>query len=564
MTPAEKFKAETIKLISKAVNLSEKQIEGLLEKPPEGIDADLAFPCFSLAKQSGKAPVLIAYDIEKSCKPRGFIKQVRATGPYVNFYADWDELGQEILKQIIAEKSRYGSSNIGKGKKVIVEYSSPNIAKPMSVGHLRSTVIGQSIFNILDFLGYSCMSINHIGDWGTQFGKLLYAYKKWGSAKLRKNPIEELFLLYQRFHKEAEKKPELEEEARKCFKRLEEGDKEFTMLWKSFTNSSLAEFNKIYKILGVRFDHITGESFYLTLAKDVIKEAGQKGVSKESKGAVIIEVNNLSPLIIQKSDEATVYGTRDLACIKYRKKKFNPDKILYVVGSEQNMYFSQLFMAAEKLGYAKKEELVHISFGLMSLKEGKISTRAGRVVFLEDVIDKTLELAGKIIREKGLSANKRELARQVGIGVIKYNDISRDRIKDVVFDWDSMLSFDGDTAPYIQYTHARANSILLKGRVKAAGAFNAGLLKDEKEKHIIKLLMEFPRVVQDAARDYKPHYIANYVYDLANKFNEFYQSIPVLKAPSELRKARLALVIATKIVIANALSLLGIESPGKM
>jgi len=468
------------------------------------------------------------------------------------------------LKQIIAEKSRYGSSNIGKGKKVIVEYSSPNIAKPMSVGHLRSTVIGQSIFNILDFLGYSCMSINHIGDWGTQFGKLLYAYKKWGSAKLRKNPIEELFLLYQRFHKEAEKKPELEEEARKCFKRLEEGDKEFTMLWKSFTNSSLAEFNKIYKILGVRFDHITGESFYLTLAKDVIKEAGQKGVSKESKGAVIIEVNNLSPLIIQKSDEATVYGTRDLACIKYRKKKFNPDKILYVVGSEQNMYFSQLFMAAEKLGYAKKEELVHISFGLMSLKEGKISTRAGRVVFLEDVIDKTLELAGKIIREKGLSANKRELARQVGIGVIKYNDISRDRIKDVVFDWDSMLSFDGDTAPYIQYTHARANSILLKGRVKAAGAFNAGLLKDEKEKHIIKLLMEFPRVVQDAARDYKPHYIANYVYDLANKFNEFYQSIPVLKAPSELRKARLALVIATKIVIANALSLLGIESPGKM
>ncbi len=451
-----------------------------------------------------------------------------------------------------------------------MDFSSPNIAKPMSVGHLRSTTIGDSLSRIYRFIGYNVITDNHLGDWGTQFGKIIVAYKKWGHPeRLEKSPIEELFRLYVKFHEETDIDKTLEDQARLAFKKLEDGDKEYLGLWKRFTELSIREFAKTYKMLGVKFDIVQGESFYDKMAKEVIEQALRKKVAKWSQHALIIDMENQTPLLIRKSDEATLYSTRDLATINYRVKKFAPERILYVIGSEQKSYLEQVFMAAQKLGYIKPEQksrLLHVAFGMISLPEGKMSTRRGRIVMLDHVIKEVIDLAEKTILIKNPELkNRKNIAKDVGIGALKYADLSRDRIKDVKFDWDEILSFEGDTGPYIQYTHARACSIIRKSKLKSIPKkFDTSLLKDAKEKAIIRKLVEFPETINRAAGDCKPHYIANYVYSLATLFNEFYQSIPVLKAKKGVREARLDLVFAVKTVLKNGLSLLGIEAPEEM
>ncbi|HJW96956.1 MAG TPA: arginine--tRNA ligase [archaeon] len=563
------LKQELAQAFSEASGLKAEAILPLIERPPEGIGADFAIPCFVLAKQLRKAPQQIAQEVAGRIAPLGRIKEARHAGPYVNFLVDWKAVGQELIPHILSNPG-YGSSRLGKGKTIVMDFSHPNVAKPMSVGHLRSTVIGDSLCRIYRNLGYRVIGDNHMGDWGTQFGKIMVAYRKWGHPeKLGKSPIEELLRVYVKFHEETEIEPGLEDEARKAFKRLEDGDKESLALWKRFSDLSLKEFGKIYRILGVKFDTYLGESFYLKMSRDVIEEAVKKGVAKWSEGALIIDVGMEIPLVIQKSDEATLYATRDLATIKYRLKEYKPDEVLYVVGSEQKQYFEQVFIAAERLGYIKKEErgrLVHIPFGMVSLPEGKMSTRKGRVVFLDHVIGEVTKMAGKVIEAKNPALKDREtVARQVGIGAIKYADLSRDRIKDIRFDWSEMLSFEGDTGPYLQYTHARACSILRKGKIKAVPKkIDATLLIEPQERALVRKLCELPETIERAARDSKPHYAANYAFTLATLFNEFYQAVPVLRAEGGLRAARLALVMATKEVLKKGLYLLGIEAPEEM
>jgi arginyl-tRNA synthetase len=572
------IKAEISGAVASASGLNAQDMVPLLERPPEGIDADFALPCFTLSRQFRKAPQAIAQELAGKIKPAGMIKQAKPAGPYLNFSVDWNLVAAGLLPAILGN-SRYGSSGMGKGKTIVVDFSSPNTAKPIGVGHLRSTTIGDSLCRMHRFLGYEVVGDNHLGDWGTQFGKMIVAYRKWGHPeKLDKNPVEEMFRLYTKFHEEAGIDEALDEQARLAFKKLEDGDKEYVALWKRLTELSNREFQKIYRLLGVRFDLWLGESFYDRMAKDVIAEALRKKVAKWSQHALIIEVGGQVPLIIRKSDEATTYATRDLAAIKYRLAKFRPEKILYVVGSEQKSYLEQAFAAAGRLGYVRpgQSPLVHVNFGMMSLPEGRMSTRKGRIVMLDHVIKEVTDLADKtiIIKNPGLR-NRKRVAQEVGVGALKYADLSRDRIKDIKFDWDEILSFEGDTGPYIQYTHARACSILRKGNLGKKASLDAfqkkvsksridmGLLKDPKEKAIIRRLAEFPETVIRASQDCKPHYIANYVYTLATLFNEFYQSVPVLKAKKE-KEARLALVFSVKAVLKSGLGLLGMGAPGEM
>jgi arginyl-tRNA synthetase len=574
------IKSQIAEAVSSASGLRPEEIIPLLERPPEGIEADFAVPCFVLAKQLRKNPHQIAQEISGKIPPLGVIREAKQAGPYVNFIIDWKNVAQEAIPHILSNPG-YGSSELGRGRTIVIDFSHPNVAKPMSIGHLRSTIIGDSLSRVYSTLGYKVIGDNHLGDWGTQFGKIIIGYRKWGKPeKLQENPIEELLRVYVKFHEEAEIDSRLEDEARAAFKKLEDGDKESLALWKKFSDLSLKEFGKIYRELGVKFDTCLGESFYLKSAREIVDDALKRGVAKWSEHAVVIDTGHEIPLIIRKSDEATLYSTRDLATIKHRLRAYKPDKILYVVGSEQKSYFEQVFIAAEKLGYItpeQKKSLVHVSFGMVSLPEGKMSTRKGRVVFLEHVIEEVTKMAEKTIEAKNPELKNREqIAKQVGIGAIKYADLSRDRIKDIRFDWSEMLSFEGDTGPYIQYTHARACSILRKGNFGKKASLDAfqqkvakskidtSLLSDPKEKAMVRKLCEFPETIMRASQDNKPHYIASYVFSLATLFNEFYQSVPVLRAEGSLRSARLALVMAAKEVLKKGLYLLGIEAPEEM
>jgi arginyl-tRNA synthetase len=468
----------------------------------------------------------------------------------------------------LVKKDKYGSSNLGKGKTVIVDYSSPNIAKPFGIGHLRSTIIGQAIYNIYKFLGYKVIGDNHIGDWGTQFGKLIYAIKKWGKEKeINKNPIKELHSLYVKFHKEAESNPELEEEARIWFKKLEQGDKEAKRVWKKCVDWSFKEFDRTYKILGIQIDLTLGESFYQSMLKDVIKKALEKKVAIKSKGALIISFPNdiLPPLMIQKSDGATLYSTRDLATIDYRFEKFNPAKIIYEVGNDQVLYLKQLFFAAELLRYSKRENFFHVAHGMMRLSTGKMSTRKGKTVFLEEVLDGAIKKAKYVVTEKNPELSKKEkekIAKIIGIGAVKYNDLSQHYSRDIIFDWDKILNLKGNSGPYLQYTFARAHSILRKSRAKTQDIkkFKEQELKEEQEIKLLKMLSKFPEVVEESADIYSPNLICNFLLELCQEFNLFYEKIPVLKAKTkDLKIARLALIEGISQVIKNGLNLLGIE-----
>lgn len=561
----EKVYEECKKIIRKSKLV--KDLEKIkFETPRERIKADIAIPCFSLSERPIELAIKLAEFFNKY-KGKRLIKSAEAIGPYLNLHINYENFAKNVIKDVIKMQENYGSRNEGKGKVVIIDYSSPNIAKPMNVGHLRSTIIGQSLYNILTFLGYKCIGDNHLGDVGTQFGKLIVAYKLWGNKeKIEKSPIKELMNLYVRFHKEADEK--LESMAREYSKKLEEGDEESLAIWKWIVDISKKEFNKIYEMLKIKFDFELGESFYLSMTKEVIEDAIRKGVAKESENALVInfdhlpEGEKLPTLVIQRSDKGSLYQTRDLATIKYRKEKFNFYKCLYVVGSEQKLYFKQLFKAAEMLGYIKQDECIHIDFGLMRLKEGKISTREGRVILLEDLIEKAIELSKSIVKEAKSEEERNEIAKKVGIGAIIFNDLKEDRVKDVVFDWEKALSMEGDSCPYVQYACVRAKAILNKyGRNVSAKNLRFDNLSED-EMILIRRIADFPRVVSIAANTYKPHYIAQYLLDVANDFNKFYEKHKVIG--SEKEKERVAIVMATYITIKVGLKLLHIEVPERM
>lgn len=491
---------------------------------------------------------------------------------FLNFYLKQSVLIQE-LREVIKEKDKYGSNNIGKGKTIVIDYSSPNIAKPFGIGHLRSTIIGQAIYNIYKFLGWKCIGDNHLGDWGTQFGKLIVAIKRWGNEKNIQNlTIDDLEKLYVKFHQEAEKSPILKDEAREWFKKLEKGDSEAKKIWQACIKVSLKEFDRIYQLLDVKIDYALGESFYEGMLQDIIKEAIQKKIAVKSKGALIIKFpdDELPPAMLLKSDGATTYFTRDLATIKYRLEKWNPDLIVYEVGAEQSLHLKQLFRAVELLGWDSKDKFFHIAHGLYRTKTGKFSTRKGQTIHLEDVLKEAILRAEEIIKNsesgRGLSKKEKEkIAKIVGIGAVKYNDLSQHYSKDVVFEWDKILNLKGNSAPYLQYTYARCKSVLKKSKREINFSKETNIALSPIEQDILKLIYKFPEIVKEAAEKFSPNLICNYVFSLSQKYNLFYENCPILKAEDKnLKKFRLSLTKVVSIILKNALLLLGISVPERM
>ncbi|GMG96902.1 arginine--tRNA ligase [Tepidimicrobium xylanilyticum] len=563
------FKKEVVNLVSQVVEgLDHEEIESLIEIPPNYNMGDYAFPCFKLAKIYRKAPNLIAEDLVNKIDGGDNFERIENVGPYINFFINKAKLTEVVLKAIAEEGNRYGSINVGKGRTAIVEFSSPNIAKPFHIGHIRTTVIGNSIEKIFKFQGYNTVRINHLGDYGTQFGMLIAAYKKWGDAEvIEKDPINELLKLYVKFNAEAEKDENLKEEARYWFKELEDGNEEALELWQWIRDISLKEFNKVYKLLNIEFDSYAGESFYSDKMDRVIRELEEKNLLQDSKGAKIVDLEpyGMPPALIKKSDGSTLYITRDIAAAIYRKEHYDFYKNIYVVASQQNLHFKQLIKIIDLMGYDWAYDCVHIPFGMVSLEDGTLSTRQGRVVFLEDVLNKAIESTLKIIEERNPDLeNKEEVAKQVGVGAVIFQELFNNRIKDYVFSWERTLSFEGETGPYVQYTHARANSLLEKGDFNLGDEIDFSLLKEEDEINLVRLLYNFPSAVLDALEKYEPSFITRYVVEVAKAFNKFYNSCPILNEEEELKKARLNLVYATKTVIKTALYLLGIEAPNKM
>lgn len=566
------FKNEVVKLLTRQIILSRKQIEELVEIPPDKKLGDYAFPCFVLSSKLKENPVELAKILSTKIKLNDYVDKIEFKGPYLNFFINKTKLTELTLAEVLKKKKSYGQDNLGKKENIIVEFSSPNIAKPFSIAHLRSTVIGNALANIYSFLGYKTIRINHPGDWGTQFGALIVAFKKWGNMKeLEKDPINYLLELYIRFHKEAEhqelteKSSLLKEEARLWFKKLEHKDKTALKLWTLFTNTSLKEFQRIYDTLNVKFDYITGESFYDSKIKSTVKVLENSKLTELSDGALVVSLDkfNLPPCIIKKSDGASTYATRELAALFYRIKTFKPKKILYVVGSDQKMHFNQVFIVADLYGL-NKEKFEHIPFGLIRLPEGKMSTRAGKIVLLDDVINKSVTLVKEIIEKKNPDLkNKERVAKEVGMGAIIFADLFNDRTNDLVFEWDKILDFEGDTGPYVQYSYARASSVLKKVE-KLAEETDFSLLVQPVELELAGLISQFPEIVKEAAKLNKPSVIAKYSITLTKKFNEFYQNYPILKEYEELKNARLALTFAFKQTLGNSLYLLGIKTPEEM
>jgi len=568
---------ESIKDLQKGGVFSEFEIPEIkVEIPREETHGDYATNiALEIGKVLQKDPIKIAENLKEQIlkfKSDLFAKIETAKPGFINFFISSSFLAEE-LKKVLKEKNRYGSSKLGKGKTVVIDYSAPNIAKPFGISHLRSTIIGQAIYNIYKFLGWKCIGDNHLGDWGTQFGKLIVAIKKWGDEKnLEDLSIDELERLYVRFHQEAESNLRLEEEGRMWFKRLEEGNKEARRIWQACVDVSLKEFDRIYKLLGIKIDYAFGESFYEGMLKDVIDEAVKKKVAIKSEGAIIIKYpkDELPPAMILKSDGATTYLTRDLATVKYRLKKWKPDLIIYEVGADQTLHFKQLFRAVELLGWAKRGMFFHVAHGLIRLKEGKFSTRKGLTVHLKDVLEEAIERAGEIIEksETGSDLSEKErkkIAKIVGIGAVKYNDLSQHYSKDIVFDWDKILNLKGNSAPYLQYTYARCQSVLRKAKFKIDPGKIKVLDFNLEEENILRTIYKFPEVIEESAEKFSPNLICNFAFDLAQKYNLFYNYHSIIRAETEeLKIFRLSLTAAVAQVLKNSLSLLGIAVPEKM
>ncbi|NLJ97894.1 MAG: arginine--tRNA ligase [Tissierellia bacterium] len=563
------FKKEVVNSILEIDSgLDKEEIESLIEIPPSYNMGDYAFACFRLAKTFRKAPNLIAEELANKLDGGDYFEKIENVGPYINFFINKTKLAETVIDNIKTKGEKFGSTNIGQGRKALVEFSSPNIAKPFHIGHIRSTVIGNSLFKIFKFQGFDTLALNHLGDYGTQFGMLIAAYKKWGDMKvIEADPINELLKLYVKFNEEAEKDESLRDEARYWFKELEEKNEEALELWQWIRDVSLKEFNKVYDLLNIKFDSYAGESFYSDKMPKVIEEMEDKGLLQESKGALIIDLEeyDMPPALIKKSDGSTLYTTRDIAAAIYRKEQYDFYKNIYVVGSQQNLHFRQWIKVIDLMGYDWAYDCVHVPFGMVSLEDGTLSTRRGRVVFLEDVLKKAIASTLKIMEERNPNLeNKEEVAKEVGIGAIIFQELFNNRIKDYIFSWEKTLSFEGETGPYVQYTHARASSLLEKGNFKLDNEVDYGLLNDEDEINLIRFLYKFPDAVLDALNKYEPSIIARHIIEITKAFNKFYNSCPVLSAEGNLKNARLMLVYSTKTVLKVGLGLLGMKAPDRM
>ncbi|AEB92840.1 arginine--tRNA ligase [Lactobacillus johnsonii] len=556
------FKQKVVDLVSEQVDLPKEKISMLIERPKNPKMGDYAFPAFALAKIEHKNPALIAKDIAEKISDDNFTS-IQAVGPYVNFAIDHAKLVNATLNDVLTEKEHFGDQKLGEGN-VPIDMSSPNIAKPMSMGHLRSTVIGNSIAKTLEKVGYTPIKINYLGDYGTQFGKLITAYRLWGNEEdVKKDPITNLFHYYVKFHEEAEKDPKLEDEGRAAFKKLENGDEEEIKLWKWFREVSLQEFNRIYKELGVTFDSYNGEAFFNDKMQPVVDELREKGLLEESRGAQVVNLGeDENPALILKSDGSSLYMTRDLAAALYRKKEYDFVMSLYVAGGEQTGHFKQLKQVLKKMGYDWSDNIHHIPFGLITQGGKKLSTRKGNVVFLDQVLKDAVSLAEQQIEEKNPNlSNKKQVAHDVGVGAVVFHDLKNDRMDNFDFDLEEVVRFEGDTGPYVQYTNARAQSILRKAN-KEISMDNLSL-NDDWSFAVAKALADFPAIVEKASEKFEPSIIAKYALDLSKKFNKYYANVRILDEDDQLN-ARLALVQATSIVLTEALRLLGVNAPKEM
>ena len=563
------MKSKIVDLIAKEVEgLEVSDIEGLLEIPPKPELGDFAFPCFRLAKAYRKAPQMIAEDLKEKFSNVDFISKVEANGGYLNFFVDKITFVKQIID--VASGKDFGSTKEGSGKSVCIDYSSPNVAKNFHVGHLRTTIIGNSLYKIHEKLGYKVERINHLGDWGTQFGKLIVAYKAWSSKEqVEKEGIAELLRIYVKFHEEAEKNPELEDEAREWFAKMEQGNEEALAIWQWFKDISLIEYKRVYDLLGIGFDSYNGESFYRDMCHDVVAELKDKNLLVESEGAKIVDLEeyNMAPCLIMKKDGSTIYATRDLAALLYRKRTYDFSKCLYVTGQEQKLHFSQVFKVVELMGYDwAKTEPVHVPYGLVSLEGAKLSTRGGNIIYAEDILNEAINKIKEVIEEKNPDLeDKEEVAKKVGVGAIIFNDLYNQRIKDVSFKWEKILNFDGETGPYAQYTYARAASVLRRAGVESVdNDIDAEVLSDEFSLALLKEISRFPQVVTDAGERLEPYIVARYVIAVAQAFNKFYNNCQINVEDEKVKKARLKLVCITKNVLKNGLDLFGIQCPERM
>ena len=548
--------------------LTLEEITALIEVPPNKDMGDFAFPCFKLAKVFRKAPNMIAAELSEKIEAKGVISNVTPLGGYINFFVNKSQLAETVIKDVLTKKEKYGHSDLGKDKTIVIDFSSPNIAKPFHIGHIRTTVIGNALYKIYDSQGYNTVRINHLGDYGTQFGKLIVAFKLWGNKEaVEANPIPELLKLYIQFHDEAERHPEMEDEARAWFTKLENGDKEAKELWQWFRDESLKEFARVYDLLDIEFDSYNGESFYSDKMDRVIDIIKDKGLLQESQGTNIVDLEeyNMPPALITKNDGSTLYMTRDLAAALYRKENYDFEKCIYVVGSQQSLHFQQLFKVLELVGFEWAKDMVHVPFGMVALEEGTMSTRKGRVVFLEDVLKQAIEKPKEAMLTKNPNAlNVDEIAKQVGVGAVVFQELSNSRIKDYTFSWSRTLSFEGETGPYVQYTHARCCAVLRKAEEEVTTDINYELLNDVDSAEVLKVIASFNKTILNAMRKNEPHIITRFVLDLSQAFNKFYHDNSILVEDAELRKARLALVCATRQALENGLKLLGMQAPERM
>ena len=569
------YEGKIAELISAQVEgLETEEILGMIETPQDASMGDYAFPCFKLAKVLRKAPPMIAKGIADAIADDPMFEKVEQVNAYVNMFISKEEFAKEVVSEVVAKEDDYGKSDIGQNRPVIVEYSSPNIAKPFHIGHIRSTVIGASIAKIYDYLGFDVIRINHLGDYGTQFGKMIVAYRHWGNKQdVIDAPIKTLLEYYTKFHVEAENDPSLEDEARATFTKLENGEKEETELWQWFRDESLKEFSRVYDMLDIKYDSYAGESFYSDKMPRFVKELDEKGLMEEDQGAQLVRLDEygLTPALITKSDGSTLYITRDIAAAVYRKETYDFYKNIYVVASQQNLHFQQWIQILEMMGYDWARSCVHVPFGLVSLEDGTMSTREGRVVFLEDVLNGAVDKTREIIREKNPNADPEaveEVAKAVGIGAVVFNELSNYRIKDYVFSWDHVLNFEGETGPYVQYTHARACSVLRKAGddivAKAKAGFDPKYLTGESAHALSKLLYELPGVIEDAGEKYEPSIVSRHIIDLAQAFNKFYHDEHILVDNEDEKVAKVAMVLAAKAALKNGLDILCMKAPEKM
>ena len=568
------FKKEIAKIISNIINIDVTELEGYIEIPQDIANGDYAFPCFRLAKELKKAPPVIANEIKEKIKidiNNELIVSVQVVGGYLNFYINKELLVKTTIEELDKLKEDFGKSNIGQDKKIIVEYSSPNIAKPFHIGHLRNTLIGHSLYNMYKFLGYNVISINHLGDYGTQFGKMIEGYKLWGNEyNIEENPIEELTKIYVRINDLCKEDESVLETCRDNFKKLEEGDEYCTEIWNKFKELSLKEFNRIYDILGVSFDSLNGEAFYSDKMDEIVELLDKSGKLIESEGAKIVDLEEQKKGIcmIKKSNDSTTYATRDLAAILYRTREYDFDKCLYIVAYEQNLHFKQVFEVAKLLGIDEKyvNGLEHVPYGMVHLKSGKMSTREGNVIKVNDLLNEAVSRVEKIIEEKNPNMeDKEENAKKIGIGAITFSNVGTTIIKDQIFDWDAILNFNGETGPYIQYTYVRTQSVLKNvDSIPNVGDIDISELNNKEAIKVMKLIYNFQDTIVDATNKNEPSILARFLIDLAKAYSSFYNEYKIMSEVESEKNARIYLTYMVGLILKIGMNLLGIEMPNKM